>query len=182
MESNNIYRLQKQLKESNIELIFSGTFSQGLIEELGDALRLRLLDQQVTKGKVSAAFFTFVELAQNIRNYLKSKETEEDYFMVSGSGVIAITKTQHGYCVNSGNIIFNSDIENLKEKLDKILSLDMESLKRHYKEVMRTEIDKETGGAGLGLVQIARKASRPIEYHFEKINETLSFYTLTVSV
>jgi len=36
MIDTGIYRLQKILKESNIELIFSGTFSQGLIEELGE--------------------------------------------------------------------------------------------------------------------------------------------------
>ncbi len=182
MSENGIYRLQKALSDSNIELIFSGTFSQGLIEELGEALKERLLNQQVTKSKISTAFFTFVELAQNIKNYLVSKENEDDYSMIVGSGVIAISRTGPGYCVNSGNIIFNEDIGSLKENLNMVLSMDAATLNNYYKSAIRTEINKDTGNAGLGLVQIARKASRPIAYNFEKINESFSFYTLTVTI
>lgn len=182
MVENSIYNLQKVLKESNIELIFSGTFSQGLIEELGEALKERLSNQQVTKSKISSAFFTFVEQAQNIKNYLISKENTVLYNMIAGSGVIAISRTELGYSVNSGNIILNEDIAKLQEKLSFLLSMDLDALNKYYKEIVRNEIDKDTGRAGLGLLQMARKASGPITYHFEKINDTCSFYNLTVIV
>lgn len=182
MVDNNIYQLQKILKESNTELIFSGTFSQGLIEELGEALKERLRNQQLTKSKISTAFFTFVELAQNIKNYLVLQENEPEYPKIAGSGVITISRTELGYCVNSGNMIFNKNIDKLEDKLNMVLSMDIDTLNCYYKEAIRTEIDKATGKAGLGLVQIARKASRPIEYSFEKVDEKFSFYTLTVTI
>jgi hypothetical protein len=177
---NEIYELQKKLKESNIEFIFSGTFSQGLIEELGTALRQRLSDQQATKSKISSVFFTFVEQTQNIKQYEMSKESTEDFSYIAGSGIIAICKTETGYIVNSGNRVLNKDIPSLKEKLDKITSMDASQLNAYFREVSMQEMNN--GRAGLGLIQIARKSSGKIEYNFEKVDDSFSYYTLNVRV
>jgi len=179
---NAIYALQKKLKESNIEFIFSGTFSQGLIEELGLALKQRLQLQQATKSKISSAFFTFVEQTQNIKNYEISKENTQYFPVIAGSAVIAISRIDTGYCVNSGNTILNEDITNLKDELDKIILMDETELNSYYREVSRREIDMSTGRAGLGLIQIARKSNGKIKYKFEKIDDSYSYYTLTVTV
>ena len=174
--------LQKKLRQSNIEFIFSGTFSQGLIEELGMALKQRMQLQQVKKRQISSAFFTFVEQTQNIKQYEVSKENTEDFLAIVGSGVIAISKTDSGYCVNSGNTILNRDISRLKEKLDKIISMNDDALTNYFREVSRREVDMNSGRGGLGLIQIARKATKKIEYNFEKIDDSYSYYTLTVTV
>lgn len=179
---NAIHVLQKKLKESNIEFIFSGTFSQGLIEELGAALKQRLKLQQAAKSKISSAFFTFVEQTQNIKQYEVSKENTKDSSFISGSGIIAISKNHLGYYVNSGNIILNEDIKNLKEKLDKIISMNKDELNSYYREVSRREVDMNNDRAGLGLIQIARKSDGKIEYEFEKIDDSYSYYILTVTV
>lgn len=179
---NAIYGLQKKLKESNIEFIFSGVFSQGLIEELGQALRQRLKSQQAAKSKISSVFFTFIEQAQNIKQYEVSKADITEASEILGSGIIAISSTALGYCINSGNSISNEDIAYLKEKLDKIIAMDEAELNSYYREVSRREVDMKNSKAGLGLIQIARKASAKIEYKFEKINDSYSYYILTVII
>jgi len=179
---NEIYVLQKKLKQANIEFIFSGTFSQGLIEELGVALKQRLQLQQVTKSKISSAFFTFVEQTQNIKQYEVSKENTKDFSVIAGSGIIAISKNELGYCINSGNAVSNEDIAKLKEKLDKIILMNKDELNSYFREVSRQEIDMNSDRAGLGLIQIARKAAGKVEYKFEKIDDSYSYYILTVTV
>lgn len=179
---NQIYELQKKLKESNIEFIFSGIFSQGLIEELGIALKQRLQLQQAAKSKISSVFFTFVEQTQNIKQYEVSKENTEQFSVIAGSGVIAISSDNNGHCINSGNIIFNEDVKKLKEKLDKIISMNEEELRSYFREVSRKKIDMKNEKAGLGLIQIARKATNKIQYKFEKIDDSYSYYTLTVLI
>lgn len=82
----------------------------------------------------------------------------------------------------SGNTILNEDIVDLKEKLDKIISMNKDELNSYFREVSRKEIDMSNGRAGLGLIQIARKAAGKIEYKFEKIDDSYSYYTLTVTV
>lgn len=182
MSSINLYKLQKMLKESNIELIFAGAFSQGLVEELGQALKERLEKQNITKSQISCVFLTFVEQAQNIRNYLIAKENTNEYDMIKDSGIIAISRTERGYCINSGNIISQHDIEKLKSRLETIVSMDREEINKYYKKVMCQSMNQETGQAGLGLIQIARKAADPIEYYFEKLDDDYSYYNLTVRV
>jgi hypothetical protein len=179
---NTIYELQKKLRESNIEFIFSGIFSQGLIEELGGALKQRLQLQQATKSKISSAFFTFVEQTQNIKQYEVSKENTKDFSAIAGSGVITISKIDSGYCINSGNTILNEDITALKDKLDRVIALSPEELKDYFREVSRRDVDMNSGRAGLGLIQIARKAAATLKYEFEKIDDSYSYYILTVVV
>lgn len=179
---NELYELQKKLKDSNIEFIFSGVFSQGLIEELGLAIKQRLQLQQAEKSKISTVFFTFIEQTQNIKQYEVSKETTEHFLVIAGSGVIAISRNDNGYCVNSGNAILNEDIPILKEKLDKITSMNEDELKNYFREVSRKEIDMKNERVGLGLIQVARKASNKIEYRFEKIDDSYSYYVLTVKI
>lgn len=179
---NEIYLLQNKLKRANIEFIFSGTFSQGLIEELGLALKQRLQFQQAAKSKVSTVFFTFVEQTQNIKQYEVSKENTEHFSFIAGSGVIAVSRIGLGYCVNSGNAILNVDIPALKESLDKIISMNDAELTNYFREVSRREIDMNSSRAGLGLIQIARKAAKKIEYSFEKIDDIYSYYILTVTI
>jgi hypothetical protein len=179
---NAIYILQTKLKEANIEFIFSGTFSQGLIEELGVALKQRLQLHQVTKSKISSAFFTFVEQTQNIKQYEVSKENTKDFSIIAGSGIIAISRNELGYCINSGNTILNEDIPALKEKIDKIISMNKDELNNYFREVSKRDIDMSQGRAGLGLIQIARKAAGKVEYKFEEIDDSYSYYTLTVTV
>lgn len=179
---NKIYELQKKLKDTNIEFIFSGMFSQGLIEELGAALKQRLKSQQVSKSKVSSAFFAFVEQTQNIKQYEVLKENTKDFSVIAGSGIIAISKNENGYSIYSGNAIVNEDILKLKEKLDKIISMNKDELSSYYKEASRREIDMNCERAGIGLIQIARKAEGKVDYKFEEIDDSYSYYTLTVTV
>lgn len=177
-----IYELQKRLKETNTEFIFSGMFSQGLIEELGQAIRQRLKLQKAEKSKISSVFFTFVEQTQNIKQYELSKENTEHFSNVAGSGVITISRNGDGYRVNSGNVIVNEDIDGLKRELDKITAMNLDELNTYFREVSRKDINMENGKVGLGLIQIARKAVEKVKYKFEKINDKYSYYIVTVRI
>ena len=179
--NHKIYELQKKLKGSNIEFIFSGIFSQGLIEELGLAIKQRLMMHQTEKSQISSVFFTFIEQTQNIKKYEVLKENTEHFSAIVGSGVIAISRIDNTYCVNSGNVILNKDISPLKEKLDKIIMMDKEELNNYFREVSRKEIDLKNEKVGLGLIQVARKSDK-IVYLFEKIDDCYSYYTLTVRI
>ena len=38
------------------------------------------------------------------------------------------------------------------------------------------------GGGGLGLIDIARKSGEKLQYNIREINESFSFFTLTVKI
>jgi hypothetical protein len=58
--------------------------------------------------------------------------------------------------------------------------MDKRELKEHYREVISEERQPGQVGAGLGLIDIARKSENQLEYEFSDINDDKSFFTLTV--
>jgi hypothetical protein len=47
---------------------------------------------------------------------------------------------------------------------------------------MKKDVLPDSMGAGVGLIEMARKASRPLEYSVEKIDDKFSFFELRVIV
>jgi len=71
----------------------------------------------------------------------------------------------------------------LKERIDFLNTLDKKELRQFYKEQMKAENDNpESKGAGLGLTEIARRATSKIEYEFIPYGEGLSYFTMYVTV
>lgn len=60
--------------------------------------------------------------------------------------------------------------------------MDQEGLKELYKLIIKTADISQKGGAGFGLVDIARKSGTKLEYDFEKVNDFYSFYSLLIRI
>lgn len=177
-----IMRLKGELNEHGIILSFTGPFSQGIIEEIGDALKIYLENKSNTKGKMYQLFSIFIEETQNVKNYALSLKAQEEREKVLASGVMIIGEKKGTYFVSSGNLIKKDDIEKLRLRLEQIVNSDKKQLSKLYREKLRQETTSETGGAGLGLIEMARKASQKIEYDFIEREENYSFFTLTIYV
>lgn len=182
MMKNILIELEKKLKKYGIIISFTGAFTQGIIEEMGDALKTYLNEKKNTKGKVYKIFSIYIELTQNVKNYVYSLDSEEEQEKILTSGVVIIGESGDEYFVSSGNLIRNEDIEPLEEMINKIDNCDEKELKKLYKKRLRQDIKKDAKGAGLGLVDMARKANRNFDYEFNKREDGYSFFTLTVHV
>ena len=78
----------------------------------------------------------------------------------------------------SGNIIESDKVERLRKKLTKLQKMNKKELKKYYLEQRRKEPDEGSKGAGLGFIEMARRASYPIEFEFKQIDEKRSFFSL----
>jgi hypothetical protein len=70
----------------------------------------------------------------------------------------------------------------IREKIEGIRNLSKEELKLLYRERRRQAPEPGSKGAGLGLIEMARKAGKPIDYSFAPIDEDSSFFSLKVVV
>jgi len=179
---NKLIELQKTLKEKGILISFSGRFSQGIIEELGDAIKKHMETEDLPRNDIYNVFAIFVEQTQNIKNYTAKKLDTIHYDSIVNSGIVTIGKKEEGYFISSGNLIENKDVEALAERINRISALDKLELKILYKEQMKRELEQGSMGAGVGLIDIARKASNPVSYSINKVDDLLSFFTITVIV
>jgi hypothetical protein len=125
-------------------------------------------------------FHVMVECLQNISKHADSFGSDD--FLFAGRGIFMVSKGKNDYHVTTGNVIENDKIEELTEMLDHINSLDKDGLKDLYKNQMKEGRLSEKGGAGLGFIDIARKTSNKLDYHFLPIDEGSSFFLLTSSI
>lgn len=179
---NNLLELQSTLRNNGILISFSGRFSQGIIEELGDAIRKHMEAEDRPKNDIYNVFGIFIEQTQNIKNYSSKKINTDIYTTIADSGIVSIGKLDSGYFIWSGNIIENCDKQVLQEKLERLTALDKTELKKLYKDKLRQQVDPDSIGAGIGLIDIARKASFPIEYSIKELDDRFSFFQIKVIV
>jgi len=178
----NLLELQKVLQNYGVLINFSGRFTQAIIEELGDAVKKYLETESTSQNDTYNVFSVFIEQTQNIKNYGAQKSGSSIGERIANSGIVAIGKSEAGYFVSSGNLVENSDIIPLSSRLDEISSLDKAGLKKLYKEQMKKDISPDRIGAGLGLIDMARRASRPLNYSLVRLDDHVSFFTLKAYV
>jgi len=174
--------IQKNLQASNILTCFSGRFSQGLIEEMGEAVKKHMESEEKPKNDIFSVFSIFIEQTQNIKNYMATKIDKDIYSYFSKSSIVCIGKNQEEYFIWSGNLIENHDIKKLENKLEIVSKASKDELKMLYKEQLKNNSEPDNIGAGIGLIEIARKAKKPIEYNFEYFENGFSFYEIRVVV
>lgn len=181
MHTLDLARLQDELNTQGILMSFSGPFSHSIIEELGKAVRNYLESAQVARSALMDVFAVYIEQAQNVRNYIGRREGSIDHARLANSGIVVIARESERHVVSSGNLLERTDAPALVAHLEHLRSLDKAGLKILYKERMRQPLT-EVGGAGLGLIEMARKAAMPLDYAFSAVDERYVFFSLRVVV
>jgi hypothetical protein len=180
--NDQILELQQTLRKNGLMITFSGKFTQSIIEELGEAVRKYLETEERPQNDIFNLFSIFIEQTQNIKNYCYSKLDTVSGERISDSCIVTIGKNDIGNYICSGNQVENGDIEKLIESLDELKKLDKDELKQLYKQKRKQDVSMEGPGAGLGLVDIARKAKLPLEYSITELDSEFSFFTLKAVV
>ncbi|GAB6097236.1 SiaB family protein kinase [Desulfatiferula olefinivorans] len=178
-----LYGMVESFKEHELVFWYNGPLSQVLVVEIGDIIK-KSIDESKDRKMINRIFAILVEQMQNIIKYSVQRTTGgkgDDLFILS-SGLIAVGVEGDHYSVISGNVIENRDIDRIKHRLDTIIAMDQDALKDHYKAMRKTEPDERSRGAGLGFIEMARKASKPLEYQFKPIDDQHSFFSLKALV
>ena len=121
-----------------------------------------------------------VESLENIDKYQKNFSAEE-YLLEHYSPMFLIEKSEEGYSIITGNPIKNQDIENLEKQINHLNSIPLEEIKKLYKTTVSDGHFNPNGGAGLGLIEIAKSGNK-FNYEFNRINNDFSYYLLTIDV
>lgn len=180
MNHANLYKLRETYNAENISLCFNGPFSQGLIEEIGSALKNYLHSAAASSSSTMDVFAVYIEIAQNIQQYSAKKGyTEND-----ASATVVIGRTEDNrYVISAGNIVEAEDAQALHKRVLALSTLDKAQLKAAYKEQMRKPRDENSEGAGLGLIDMARKTSEPVSSSLYPINDGKQcFFSLRVVI
>jgi len=174
------------LNKLNIDIIYSGPMWQEGIKGIADMVKTRLLIDDVAENAAKSIFSVFVEQITNVLMYSVEKKhfPQPDKNRTDISvGMLILGLTERTYFIQTGNAVQNKSMEWIKSIIDHLNTLDKKALRQFHRERLVAENDNpESRGAGLGLIEIARRATSPIAYKFEPMDNGISYFTLYVEI
>lgn len=94
---------------------------------------------------------------------------------------LVLAKVNERYKLFSGNLVQSEIIDSLCDRIDHLLDLDNGSLQSLYIETLSNKKYSDKGGAGLGLLTIFKR-SKEIGYLVDKVDSSLGFFQLEISI
>ena len=183
MEIKSFYELQKNLKEQNIMFCYSGYVTERILSAIGETIKKKLAIEETELGKTKKVFSIFVEGVQNVIRYsAESLGPEDQDDSEVRYGLVTIGQDPKGISVQCGNLIYNKDVQKMKERVNQVEGKDKDQLKKLYKQKMMEGPEEGSKGASLGLVEMARRSGYPIEFAFEEINQEHTFFCIKAIV
>ncbi len=177
---NYVFDFYQKMKINQINLIYEGEVTHQITKAF-----TALTEENMTKDSEPntiqmKVFHVIVESLQNISKHAENlKGAKND---LRGVGTFLIAKSETDYFIIAGNLVDNSSIDDIRNLLDKINTLDKDNLKTLHKEQMKMGKLSEKGGAGLGFIDIARKSGNSLDYTFKSVSDEVSFFILTTKV
>ncbi|MFI5219844.1 MAG: SiaB family protein kinase [Bacteroidia bacterium] len=180
-----IYSLFKNMERDDIILSFKGDITQDLLSSVYQIMESRMDNEQEDIRRKKKFYYILVECLQNVYHHMESLQDEKSKAAdnIDGSAIFIVGKGDNeSYRIITGNFIMNEKANDLKVKLDKINSMNAEELRAYYLEKLSSTELSEKGGAGLGMIDMARKSGHKMDYHFHSVSEKYSFFSLAVTV
>ena len=183
MLAQQMYQFRDQLAAKGIIFCYSGYMTEEVLTGIGGALKTKLTLEQEEKGRARTLFAIFVEQVQNVVRYSAEKESAEgEDAKELRYGVLTVGKKDGKYFVSCSNMIARNDMDRLQKNLGNIQNMGAQDLKSLYKETLKGDTPEGSKGAGVGFIDIARKASHGFEFDFFPIDAAHAYFCLKAYV
>jgi hypothetical protein len=177
MLAKNMLEFKEYLNENGIVFSYSGYMTEEVLMGIGNAIKKKLELDQVARQKSKVVFSVFVEQVQNVIRYSAEREGEQDKDELR-YGLLTVGEFNNQVFVSCGNLVAKRDHKELERNLTKIKNLDKAGLKALWKETLRGETPEGSKGAGVGFIDIARRAKGGIDFDFSEVDDENVFFTL----
>ena len=166
----------RELASSNSIFSYLGDLSDSDLNRIFGSIELLLSSSHSSKLLKKKLFNLLIEISQNLYHYSQKEELGDNNLVF-----IIISEQDHTYQIITGNIIFNHEVASVRSRIEMVNSMNNEELKELYRGILDVGTVTSGNGAGLGLIDLARKSGRKLSYNFEEIDDKFSFFTLMVT-
>ncbi len=173
------YQLYRTMKTNEISLVYEGEVTQEITKTFTSLTEKSLAKNEESNAVQRKVFNVMVECLQNISKHADSMSDEDEK---ERRGIVMVSRGDDCYNIITGNVIKNEKVPSLRENLEQVNSLDKQGLSSLYKHQMKEGKISDKGGAGLGLIDIAKKTGSELRYQFKELNDDVSFFILTSTI
>lgn len=171
---SNIY---DEMTNNGFSLVYFGEFSHDItmmFTSMAENDMDKRSEEKVIKKKV---FHVLVEILQNL-----NRHSDEMNDAKIGNGLFIIGMKDDIYYIISSNKVSSKHKDSLEIALKQVNAASRSELKEMYKKQIKDGKLSDKGGAGLGLIDIARKSGEQLNYQFLQIDENYYFFILEVEI
>ena len=179
MLSNFVNEHLSKMSAENVLYSFQGVIDESITGKISELMNNHFEEKNVPSERRKKFLLIMVECVQNVFHHQLKPEKEGQPFE---SGIIVSNDSNSNYRIVAGNYIVNSSIKALSEKIDMMNAMTAEQLRAFYQESLAVAELSEKGGAGLGILDMARKSKMPLQYEFVPIDQHYSFFILAISI
>lgn len=182
MKQKTLWELEQCLETEGIILMFKGAVTPHVTASMLAMAEQRLEEVENNLTVRKRVFNIMVECLDNL--FRHSETVVEDSLIdpIKRSSLFALRATKHGYTISTGNYLDIEHMQMLRQKLNAVNGLAKEELKNYYRNILQTDSRSLKGGAGLGIVDIARRSKNKLEYTFDIISPKRAYFSLQASI
>lgn len=161
-----------------INLVYVGRFNHNIVKMFSTMAERDMKKREVDAVTKRRVYHAMVEILQNMNRHSDEISDEGNV----GKGLFMIGKKREKYFIITSNKIKNKSVEKLKESIILINESSKEALNQMYSDQLRDGKLSRKGGAGLGLIDIARKTNHALQFNFIPLNTYYSYFVLKVAI
>ena len=153
---------------------------RGVVTNENSVPLLMLLEKEMENSEFG--FLGRKRLFMFVLESLQNVSRHSDQNQYADMSLVVYSKKDNGYTVTTGNVLPAANIIDLKSKLDEINNLQTDEIRNVYRQMLSNAQFSDKGGAGLGLIEMAKKTGNKLEYTFKAYNSHYSFFYLDILV
>ena len=171
-------------KHGEVLIEHVGDFSLPYIDAMLPAMEEKLQDKVEPESVRRKVFHIFVECVQNLYHHIEPEAIADREYGNKKLGAILLTKDETGCRITTGNFVPRTKSSELKNQIDKINSLNSEQLRDLYRITVKKDGFSKKGGAGLGMIDMARKSGHKLNYQFYPLKDApdVMFFSFDVCI
>lgn len=183
MEFDKFHHFASLLMEDDFVLTYRGYVTEDVLQAIGDTLRQQLLIKSYSRNQISNLFSVFVELLQNVIRY-GHNGPQPSQMTAQTRPVGLILVGQNGPQINLliGNYVTRAEADALQQKVNLLNTKSAEELRQIYYDRLRQPPDISSKGASIGLIEIARRSSTPLQFSIKEIDRDCCFIMIKAGV
>jgi hypothetical protein len=167
--------------QKEIFLHYKGAILYDTIGELISELKEIMFERHVKQAVYKKVLMVMIEALENVFKYHEHFENEREIFSKYLPEIL-VAKLSSSFSISVANPVRKEDVPLLKANLEDINELDKAGIKRKYKEIITNGQFSEKGGAGLGIVEMAKITDSKLDFNFSAINDHFDYYRLTLKI
>jgi len=174
LPSISAYSFFEKSKDCGISFAYRGAFIDALTANIIDLSESTIVESQGLPKVSRKISFLLIECFQNIVRH--AEEPSPELAATLNDGLFSFKNVGGAYVINSINLVHNNQVDDFISQVEYINSLNSTELKQVYRTALRDNQLSGKGGAGLGLIELARKSGQKIKYKVEEVSKEMSLF------